>query len=50
MRWPLLVVRLLLAGSNAATISCTHCTPAGWKSALRSRTFSIGQTPLPTSV
>ena len=42
---------MVLAGASiSATISFTQVMPEGWKSALRSRTFSTGQTPEATSV
>ncbi len=50
MRLPLVVTTVLAAGSNSATISCTHSTPAGMKRAFASRTLPTGHTPVATSV
>ncbi len=50
MRCPPAVITVLAAGSKPATMSFTHSAPAGWKSALRSRTLSTGHTPVATSV
>jgi len=50
MRLPPVVTRALAAGSNSATISLTHPTPAGCRSALRSITLPTGHTPVATRV
>ena len=50
MRLPLSVTTALASGSNSATISRTHSTPAGTKSALRSLTLLTGQMPVATRV
>lgn len=50
MRWPPAVTTALAAGSNSATMSLTHSTPAGMKSAFWSTTLPTGHTPVATRV